>query len=398
MSEKTILVWFRNDLRVHDNEILAEAINRSAAVIPVYCFDPRYFAPTPAGTLKTGVVRAQFLIESVADLKSSLQRLGSDLLVARGKPEEVIPEIARKYRVDEVYHHREVSFEETQISENVETALWRQQINLKHFIGHTLYHKEDLPFPIRDIPDAFTAFRKKTERDSRVRAGFSAPESVPGPALEESAIPSLGDLGFTAAHTRQLAGKRFEGGETAGLLALETYFKNGSRGPSELSPWISLGCLSVRKVYWEARKTERQKGSPAGNAMILELLWRDYFRFMFKKHGNVFFNGAGVQDAPVQLPAADEALLEKWRAGATGEGDVDRAMNELAVTGWISDRDRQQTANYLVNGLNINWICGAAWFEEELIDYSPASNWGNWARIAGVGYESKGKLLRTKPA
>ncbi|MBV8388676.1 MAG: deoxyribodipyrimidine photo-lyase, partial [Mucilaginibacter sp.] len=152
MSEKTILVWFRNDLRVHDNEILFEATRKADKVLPVFVFDPFYFRTTELSLLKTGNIRAKFLLESVVDLRSNLQKLGGDLIVRIGNPAEIIPQLAQQYEVCEVYHHREVAFEETQISEEVEAALWKIKLNLKHFIGHTLYHKEDLPFPIKDIP------------------------------------------------------------------------------------------------------------------------------------------------------------------------------------------------------------------------------------------------------
>ena len=87
MSEKIILVWFRNDLRIHDNEILLEASRKADFVIPFYCFDERHFMLTSFNTLKTGPFRARFLIESVADLQKSLLKLGSDLIIAKGKPE-----------------------------------------------------------------------------------------------------------------------------------------------------------------------------------------------------------------------------------------------------------------------------------------------------------------------
>ena len=135
MAEKCILVWFRNDLRIQDNEILWEACEKASQIVPVYVFDPRYYQKTNNDTLKTGKLRAQFILESVADLKKSLQNLGADLLVLSGKPEELIPAIAEKYSVDVVYHHREVASEETEISTLVEDALWKQKINLKHFIG-----------------------------------------------------------------------------------------------------------------------------------------------------------------------------------------------------------------------------------------------------------------------
>jgi deoxyribodipyrimidine photo-lyase len=145
MSERTILVWFRNDLRIHDNEILLEAIRKADKVLPVYCFDPFYFTKSESGEPKTGNFRARFLLESVADLRKNLQAHGAELIIRTGNPAEILSQLAEEYHVNEVYHHREVAYEETAISEEVETALWKMRLNLKHFIGHTLYHKKTFP-------------------------------------------------------------------------------------------------------------------------------------------------------------------------------------------------------------------------------------------------------------
>jgi deoxyribodipyrimidine photo-lyase len=113
MSGKTILVWFRKDLRIHDNEILTEAVRKGGSIIPVYCFDPRQFELTSFNTSKTGLIRAKFLLESVADLRNSFRAAGGDLIIRIGKPESILPELVAKYKVHEVYHHREVASEET---------------------------------------------------------------------------------------------------------------------------------------------------------------------------------------------------------------------------------------------------------------------------------------------
>jgi deoxyribodipyrimidine photo-lyase len=214
MSGKTILVWFRKDLRIHDNEILAEAVRKGDTVIPVYCFDPRQFETTSFQTLKTGLIRARFILESVADLKRSLQKMGGDLILRIGRPEEVLPELVTIYGVTEVYHHREVASEETRISADVENALWRLKINLKHFIGHTLYHKEDLPFPINSIPDVFSSFRKKIERDSSVRECTESPDTFLTPShMDAGELPSMADLGFGDSETAdERSVMKFKGG------------------------------------------------------------------------------------------------------------------------------------------------------------------------------------------
>ncbi len=403
---KRILVWFRKDLRVHDNEVLLEATKKGDAILPVYCFDPRHYGPSEYPAQKTGAIRAQFIIESVHDLKLSLQKLGGDLITVIGKPEEEIPKLAAQYQVSEVYHHREVAWEEKQVSDRVEEALWKQQINLKHFIGHTLYHKEHLPFPIKDIPDVFTNFRKKVERESFVRPCFDLVQSIKVPAdMVCGSVPGLSDLGYQAPERDERAVWRFKGGETEGLKRMHHYFweadalrnyketRNGLLGAdysSKFSPWIALGCLSPREVYWEVKKYESERiANDSTYWLVFELLWRDYFRFMFKKYGNKFFHKTGFKGQELPEAPNQQELFDRWKNGQTGIPFIDANMNELNATGFMSNRGRQNVASYLVKDLKVNWTWGAAYFEEKLIDYCPASNWGNWAYVAGVGNDPR---------
>ena len=407
MSEKIILVWFRNDLRIHDNEILLEASRKADLVIPFYCFDERHFKLTSFNTLKTGVFRARFLIESVADLQKSLHKLGSDLIIASGKPEEIIPQLVQKYKVTGVYHHREVASEETQVSEKVEAALWKQKINLKHFIGHTLYHKEDLPFPIKDIPNVFTNFKKKVEHESAVKPCYETPKKIHSPSnMEKGKVPTLLELGFSDLSLQDSRSVlHFKGGETNGTSRLRTYFwetnslktyketRNGLIGAdysSKFSPWLSLGCLSPREIYWEIKRYEQERVANESTYWLsFELLWRDYFRFMFKKHGNKYFCKSGFKGTAPEESENQEELFECWKSGHTGIPFIDANMRELNATGFMSNRGRQNVASFLVKDLKVNWTWGAAYFEEKLIDYCPSNNWGNWAYVAGVGNDPR---------
>ncbi|MEO6851687.1 MAG: DASH family cryptochrome, partial [Mucilaginibacter sp.] len=325
--------------------------------------------------------------------------IGGELIVRIGHPAEVIPQLAQQYHVAEVYHHREVAYEETEISGEVEAALWKIKLNLKHFIGHTLFHKEDLPFPIKDIPDSFTQFKKKVERDSEVRPCIETLDRIDIPAIDNPGdIPTLSELGLANPVDDARATFQFKGGETAALEQLLHYIssldgivvnKASKHIPlndhsSKLSSWISLGCLSQRRVYSEIVAHENASHT-SNTPLILELFWRDYFRFMFKKHGKQFFKPEGFNGDLHELAINQEELFEKWRAGHTGVPFIDASMHELNATGYIPNYNRQVVASYLVNQLKVDWTLGAAYFEKKLIDYSPASNWGNWAIVAGVG-------------
>lgn len=404
MKSKKILVWFRNDLRLHDNEMLVEAIAKSEHILPVYFFDPRYFDQEQV--TKSGIIRGKFLVESVVALRIALQKLQGDVLIINGKPEDHITELVERFEISEVYHHREVAPAETQVSANVEDLLWKIKVNLKHFIGHTLYNKEDLPFPIKDIPDVFAQFKKKTERDASVKPCIARPEQINFVEVEDwGAVPTLAELFHVPELTDDGGLEGMIGGEDAGLEHLSEILKPGSsiylkpaakaaerQGyNSHLSAWLSLGCLSPRQVYWSVRNAEEQFGSnPNFNHILLGLLWRDYYRFMFKKHGAGYLQDAQLK---LELDTQDEQELAfaDWKSGQTGHVLIDSLMDELNQTGYLPHQARILVATFLVHVLKINWMKGAAYFEERLIDYTTASNWGNWACIAEGSRNIKSK-------
>eukprot|EP01031_Cornospumella_fuschlensis_P045298 gene45298-55417_t len=189
---RRIVVWFRNDLRVHDNPVLSAAHSLAKAsstdFVCLYCFDPRHFVNTPYGNKKTGPFRAQFLLESVSDLRTSLRSLGSNLLVATGKPEDVIANL-KSPDVGElvVLCQGEVTYEELQVEKAVEKAIKRVSPTgrIERIVGGcSLYHPEDLPFraDLKDLPDVFTPYREKVERaKTPVRPLLPPLPSLPAP-------------------------------------------------------------------------------------------------------------------------------------------------------------------------------------------------------------------------
>jgi len=385
MSRKTILVWFRNDLRIHDNEMLIEAIARAENVLPVYCVDPRYFGKTSYGTQKSGYLRTQFLLQSIDSLKDGLQRLGGNLLIQAGKPEDVLPALCRQYNASEVYHHREVAEEETFISGLVETSLWKEKINLKHFIGHTLFHKEDLPFPIKNIPNNFTVFKRKIDREAIVRPPFTSPEIIKVPAgVDWGLLPMPEDLGVHRSGKVEEA--HIVGGEREGIKALmqvvSSKSSQGSVSDPILSPWLSLGCLSPRMVYWTVKDKISAK-SDLALRIVNKLLWRDYNRFMLKKHGSL------VESCEVILTSAEQSRFNRWVDGNTGELLVDACIRELNETGYINDRCKLYLSWYLATKMKVKWPAEYAYFEEKALNFSPALTWGSWA--VGQGLFSIGK-------
>ncbi|MBF2001561.1 MAG: DASH family cryptochrome [Synechococcales cyanobacterium M58_A2018_015] len=402
-----ILIWYRTDLRIHDHEPLHQALKQRAVVIPVYCLDPRQFGQTSFGFAKTGAFRAQFLLESLADLRRSLRELGSDLIVRFGKPEQIIPNLVQQWQIGAVHYHQEVTAEERRVEQALKKALAAQTIPLKRFWGHTLYHPDDLPFDQRSIPELFTTFRKQVEKQASVNPTLPGPRRLQAlpEGIDVGEIPSVSDLGLEPAPPDPRAVLPFQGGESAGLARLKHYIweqdhlrryketRNGMLGAnysSKFSPWLALGCLSPRYIYEQVLQYEEERvRNDSTYWLIFELLWRDYFRFICQKHGNKVFHPSGLQG--IDIPwKQDWQRFDLWREGQTGYPLVDANMRELAATGFISNRGRQNVASFLTKNLGIDWRMGAEWFESLLIDYDVCSNWGNWNYTAGVGNDARG--------
>ena len=405
----TSIVWFKTDLRLHDNETLIKAIEQSDEIIPVFCFDENEFKKTEFGFQKTGNFRAQFLLESLKDLDNNLRKLGSGLLIVRGKPEYELFKLAQKYQVTKVFAKKEVAYEEKQTEDRVEKELWKLKCELKTFSTSTLYHAQDLPFSIKDIPDIFTNFRKQTEKESQIREIFPAPKAIKSPAIPKLTLPRLEQLGLTLITSEQRTAFPFKGGESEAYKRLNYYFtesklisnyketRNGLIGAdysSKFSPWLANGCLSPREIYYELKKFEEEFGANESTYwLVFELLWRDYFRFMMKKHRHQFFVQTGVKPSDTPTNSNNQELLNQWINGNTGVDFIDANMIELKLTGYMSNRGRQNVASYLCNDLKIDWRYGAAYFEQQLIDYDVCSNWGNWAYLAGVGNDPRGQRV-----
>ena len=405
---KTALVWFRQDLRLHDNEALAQALDRAEEVLPVYVFDPRVFqAKTPEGFAKTGAFRAQFILESVADLRHNLRALGSDLIIRVGITENVIFELARQTRSSWVFANREPTHEEAQVQNALERKLWTIGQELQFFRGKMLYYTQDLPFPIGQTPDVFTQFRKEVEGLVCVREPLPSPSSLPAlpKNLDLGELPKLSDFGHSPAQPDERAVLRFKGGEREALKRLRYYFwesklietyqdtRNGMIGgdySSKFSPYLAQGCLSPKYIYQELKRYEAKvKANKSTYWLYFELLWRDFFRLMGKKYGNRIFLAGGTKGQARSELRRDMKAFRYWQEGKTGIDFIDANMRELNATGFMSNRGRQNVASYLVNDMKLDWRLGASYFESQLIDYDVCSNWGNWNYVAGVGSDPR---------
>ena len=396
----TTLYWLTRDLRLHDNAALLAA-SKSDMLLCVYVINPRWFAPGPFQCKTMGTHRWRFLWQSLMALERSLRPLGQRLHIAFGDPEHVIPELVHNHDIGRVVRSRLPGTREAgqwrTIKQSLPDTLFQQYETL------SLFTEGALPMALDDLPDTFSQFRKLVEKNResgpdqlRIRTLTALP---PAPGYPED---NRGDCPAIAEPPQPVG---FTGGEAAGLERLNTFLfvdhsidnyietRNELDDPeasSRLSPWLANGALSAREVAQTITDYEnRHVKNESTYWLWFELLWREYFYWYALKHGSDLFHRDGVR--PKKRSASFYPhRFKAWCEGSTEYPLVNAAMNQLQETGYISNRSRQIVASCLVNELELDWRYGAAWFEEQLVDYDVASNYGNWQYLAGVGADPRG--------
>ena len=398
------LVWFRNDLRVHDNAVLANAIKNHKSVVACYCFDPRHYDKSRFGFKKTEKYRALFLIETIKELKANLNTLNIELFVFIDTPEAVLNTLIKKHNIASIYLQKEWTSEEVNVLEDVKLSI-DDQVKIREYYDQFLYHPEDNNMSFAETPKVFTVFRKKVEKYSSIRISEEndCAEKIEG--LEnETHIPDLDDLGLNSFEAHPKSAFPFKGGETSALHRLNDYFfetkklgvykktRNGLIGTdfsSKFSPWLANGSISARTIYWKIREFEENYFKNESTYwLIFELIWRDYFKYVSLKHENDIFKIGGLLRKDYDWKSS-ERQVQKWINGETRSAFVNANMIELKKTGWMSNRGRQNVASFFAKELFLDWRIGAAYFETMLIDYDVHSNYGNWMYVAGVGNDPR---------
>lgn len=390
------LHWFNHDLRLDDNPALFEVASTNDRLICLFVVDPRWFKSSHYQSAHMGSHRWHFLLNTLRHLDVSLQAHGQKLHVMVGDPLRCVMELVEQYEVNTV-------------STNIHSGLYERQQwqRLKNYgehlrfiegQGHSLFNPEQLPFSVNDLPATFTPFRKHVEALKIDRPIRSKTEYPP--------IPN----GFTAQWSSNLPidkvqSSEFSGGEQSALRQLNYYLfetdliqsyksqRNGLDGwdfSSKLSAWLANGSISAKQVAAAIARYEKERVQNESTYWLrFELLWREFFYWYARKHGGRLFQLAGVQQKR-PLTSFWPQRFARWCAGNTPYPIVNDCMKQLNATGYMSNRGRQLVASCLVHELGLDWRYGAAYFEQQLIDFDVASNYGNWQYLAGVGADPRG--------
>ncbi|MFT6791344.1 MAG: deoxyribodipyrimidine photo-lyase [Cellvibrionaceae bacterium] len=396
------LYIFSNDLRLDDNPSLSRAAENTDELLCVYIVEPRLFKSNRYFSKSLGTHRWRFLQESLNDIEHNLKTRSQRLLVIYEPFQQALAKIISIYNPHGIYHSFNIGF--------YEQAQWRELQKrypyIDHFetSSHQLFAKNQLPFAIEDLPDSFSKFRRKIEpvKGFTLTPTLQTLPKKPGHLL----IDQLKNLLHTQLPVIPKKDKDYAGGGAKSASRhVQAYFSSAAPScyketrnalddwdsSTKMSPWLANGCLSVRQLVNRVLHYEEQvTANESTYWIIFELLWREYFHWYAERHQARLFALFGAKKNKVLTSFYGERF-QRWCQGNTPYPVVNACMKQLNATGYMSNRGRQLVASCFVNELGLDWRYGAAYFEQQLLDYDVASNWGNWQYLAGVGADPRGK-------
>lgn len=392
----TAIVWFRRDLRLHDNPALTQATQHHERIIPLYIH-----APEEEGVWAPGAASRWWLYQSLAALDNVLQSHDSRLLLCAGSSMNVLRDLALQIDVDAVYWNR--LYEPALVARDriIKTAL--KDMGLPHvesFNGALLWEPWTIKNANKEPYRVFTPFwRACIQRPPA--PPLPAPVRIPrSPDIETLPLEVLGLMPTIPWYPR--LAKAWQPGENAALEQLTNFcnkplmdYPQGRNRPdqngvSRLSPHLHFGELSPRQV-WQAVLHESggtPLSHPATETYLRELGWREFAH-------QVLFHWPYTADKPLQnnfnaYPWRSDYgdLLRAWQQGRTGIPMVDAGMRQLWETGWMHNRVRMVVASFLTKNCQIPWQEGAKWFWDTLVDADLANNSMGWQWTAGCGVDA----------
>jgi deoxyribodipyrimidine photo-lyase len=387
MKKEIAIVWFRQDLRLHDNPALIAVHETQRQILPLYILDES------AGEWKMGGASRWWLHQSLLSLNKSLD---GHLCLQKGNALAVLLEIIAQHDVKAVYWNR--CYEPWRIKRDtdIKKLLSDKGIEVKShnsallFEPHTTLKKDGTPYKV---------FKKGCLQNS---AEPALPEATPKALnLYQSTSLSLDELELMPnIHWYKQMEEAWLPGEEGAVSCLETFLENGikhykegrnfpaQKNVSRISPYLHFGEISPNKVWHAAKEsmmTSRCEND--GEHFLSELGWREFsnsllyhFPDMPRKNLQSKFDAFPWQD--------DDEALSRWQKGQTGYPIIDAGMRELWQTGYMHNRVRMIVGSFLVKNLLLHWHHGEDWFWDTLVDADLANNSASWQWIAGCGADA----------
>jgi deoxyribodipyrimidine photo-lyase len=378
------VLWFRRDLRRHDNPALLAALEAARAdgdrtVVPLFVLDPRLWE---AG----GDVRRAWLSRSLHALDATL---GGALVVRHGDPARLVPEVAAAAGAASVHAAADFGPYGAARDRAVGTALAASGRRLvrtgspyavapgRVVKGDGTAYRVYTPFFRAWVEHGWRSPAPDPDRWPDWRRDASGPLACDGiPAAPEVDLPEVGEVA---------ALERWHAFRTDGLAAYADLRDRADlAGTSSLSAHLRWGEIHPRTLLAEL------DDSPSHTVFRKEIAWREFYADVLHRAPESARTWLDPRFAAMEHddgPEAD-ARFEAWRLGRTGFPFVDAGMRQLLAEGWMHNRVRMVTASFLVKDLHLPWQRGARWFLHQLRDGDLASNQQGWQWVAGSGTDA----------
>ena len=396
------LVWFRADLRVSDNTALWRACRAATGgTVAVFTVCPGQWREHDWADIKV-----DFILRTLGELRSGLDRLNIPLLVKQADTFREVPAVllktARAHRCDAIFFNREYEVNESRRDEAVTQTFTEAGLEARAFHDQSVVAPDTLRTTTDRFYTVFTPFRRawiRHVRDRGVPAVRPRLRRRPETDVTADTIPDT-VTGFDRSRGRP---DLWPAGEKAALHRLRTFVETRIRdyarhrdlpaldGTSALSPYLTVGSISIRQCLQAAMEANRNSlnGRRTGPATwINELIWREFYRHLLVGYPRVSMNRAFRPETDRIRWHQDRKLFEAWCRGRTGVPIVDAAMRQLEQTGWMHNRLRMITAMFLTKDLFIDWRWGERHFMRNLVDGDLASNNGGWQWSASTGADA----------
>lgn len=392
----TAIYWFRNDLRLSDLNGL-HAAAQHASVLPVFILDPE-----EGGEWAIGGAAQWWLHHSIDNLAGSIAERGGKLILRRGKPREILAELAQQTGASAVYCSRQYQPWADALERETLDALQGVGGTLKRYPGTLLFEPGDVLTGSGQLFKVFTPFWRACLR----KEPPTTPKAVPDVCWADSQTISSDDLDdwrLLPSKPNWASGweSLWQPGEAGAHEALSTFLTDGvqhygdgrdipgKRHTSRLSPHLRFGEISPRQVWHEAQlaKSQHPGGESAVDKFLSEIGWREFCKHLvalFPEMPDRAFNPK-FEHFPW---AGNPDHLRAWQRGQTGYPIVDAGMRELWQTGFMHNRVRMVVASFLTKHLLTHWREGERWFWDCLVDADLASNACSWQWVGGSGADA----------
>ncbi len=388
---RTVLHWFRRDLRLTDNTALHHAAQSASRVIPVYILSDWKQAHG-----WTGPNRQQFLCGCLESLAKNLAALGSRLIVRCGSAEAELERLIRETGAEAVYFNRDYDVFGRAMEARVHALCTRVGIECHSFQDSVLHEPETVLTGGGQPYRVYTPYSKNwlnlpktTPQGGKPSLGPAADEkvkSLPLPTLAHWQLPPC--TADIPAPGERAARDRLKHFIESGILNGYSQLRNIPAGQttSLLSQDLRFGLLSIREIY--QRCMECQAAAPTSiQTYVKELAWREFYFAILWHYPHVFEQEFAPDWQGLPWPGS-EADFQRWATGTTGFPIVDAGMRQLLQTGLMHNRLRMITAMFLTKDLHCDWRLGEAFFMHQLVDGENASNNGGWQWSAGTGADA----------